>query len=66
MQQRGAGGAVGDAAAVEHQRIIADAEDQLRVLLDDDRRQPFFARHAADCAQQFLDDDRGQPFEANR
>jgi len=33
------------------------------VLLDDDGRQAFFARDAADGRQQLLHDDRRQPFE---
>ena len=55
--------AVSDAAAVEHDGVVGHAEHHVRMLLDDDRRQPFLARDAADRAQQFLDDDRRQPFE---
>jgi hypothetical protein len=32
---------VDDRAAVEHDRIVGDRQDLARVLLDDDRREPF-------------------------
>ena len=52
-----------DAAALEDDGAVGDAEDLVRVLLDQNRRQAFLADDLAQRRQQFLDDDRREPFE---
>ena len=41
-------------AAIEHHGAVRDRQDRLRMLLDDDRREPLLARDARDGAQQLL------------
>src|SRR5690348_2336671 len=52
----GARRGMGDGAAIEHDRVIGEGQDLLRLLLDDNHRQ---ARPAefAQRGQQFIDDD---------
>ena len=51
-----------DGAAVEDDGVVGDRQDQLRVLLDEDRRHPFAGDELLDRAQQLLHDDRCEAF----
>ena len=54
---------VHDAAALDDGGAVGDAEDLLRVLLDQDRREAFLADDALERREQLLDDDRREAFE---
>src|SRR6266705_4575133 len=55
--------AVGDAAAVEHERALRDSECHFRVLLDQHDRKRVLVDQALQGLEQDLDDDGREPFE---
>src|SRR6266705_3208143 len=58
-----AGAAVGDAAAVQHERALRDCECDFRVLLDQHDRKRILADQALQGLEQDLDDDGSEPLE---
>ena len=55
-EEVGARRGVGDRATIEHDRLIGEGQDLLRLLFDDDHRQASTAKFAQ-SGQQFVDDD---------
>ena len=62
LQQVGTGSMMDDAAAIQNNRVIGEAENLLGFLFDNDHRQAFVPRQTAQGTQHFIDDDRGKAF----
>src|SRR5439155_9427843 len=62
-EQRSARAVMGDAAAVEDQRVVRDAERYLGVLLDKDQRKGVFSDQSIEHFKERFNDERGESFE---